>query len=170
MLSSVLLEKMALNLNMQLNNDEIRRYSRHLILPEVGIEGQVKLKDSKVLLVGTGGLGAPLALYLAAAGVGTLGLVDFDTVDSSNLQRQVIHGTSDIGRKKLDSAEDSVRELNPNVRVVRHEVALSSENAMEIIAQYDVVADGSRFLILEHAHSGGEPVTFLLNWAEGLKN
>ena len=126
-----------------LSNEELERYSRHLILPEVGVEGQLKLKASKVLLVGTGGLGSPLALYLAAAGVGTLGLVDFDIVDYSNLQRQVIHGTSDIGRKKLDSAEDSIRELNPNVRVVRHDGALTSENALGIIKDYDVVADGT---------------------------
>jgi adenylyltransferase/sulfurtransferase len=145
-----------------LTNEELQRYSRHLILPEVGVEGQIKLKESKVLLVGTGGLGAPLALYLSAAGVGTLGLVDFDTVDASNLQRQVIHGTSDIGRKKIDSAEDSIRELNPNVRVVRHEVALTSENAMGIIADYDVVADGTdnfptRYLVNDACVLLGKP-------------
>jgi adenylyltransferase/sulfurtransferase len=126
-----------------LTQEELDRYSRHILLPEVGVEGQEKLKNGKVLLVGTGGLGSPLALYLAAAGVGTLGIVDFDTVSLSNLQRQVIHGTSDLGRKKLDSAEDAIREINPNVTVVRHELALNSENAMAIVAQYDVVADGT---------------------------
>jgi adenylyltransferase/sulfurtransferase len=126
-----------------LTTEEFQRYSRHLILPEVGVDGQTKLKNARVLLVGTGGLGSPLALYLAAAGVGTLGLVDFDVVDISNLQRQVIHGTGDIGRKKLDSAEDSLKDINPGVRVVRHEVALSSENALDIVREYDVVADGT---------------------------
>lgn len=126
-----------------LSNEEIRRYSRHLILPEVGMDGQLKLKEAKVLLVGTGGLGSPMALYLAAAGVGTLGLVDFDVVDESNLQRQVIHGTGDVGRKKIDSAEATLKDINPNVVVVRHEVALNSENALEILRDYDVVADGT---------------------------
>ena len=126
-----------------LSNEEILRYSRHLILPEVGMEGQAKLKGAKVLLVGTGGLGSPMALYLAAAGIGTIGLVDFDVVDRTNLQRQVIHGTKDIGRKKIDSAEESLKDINPNVVVVRHEVALNSENALDIVAQYDIVADGT---------------------------
>jgi adenylyltransferase/sulfurtransferase len=126
-----------------LSNEEILRYSRHLILPEVGMDGQTKLKDAKVLLVGTGGLGSPMALYLAAAGIGTIGLVDFDVVDRTNLQRQVIHGTKDIGRKKIDSAEESLKDINPNVVVVRHEVALNSENALDIVAQYDIVADGT---------------------------
>jgi molybdopterin/thiamine biosynthesis adenylyltransferase/rhodanese-related sulfurtransferase len=126
-----------------LTNEEILRYSRHLILPEVGMEGQLKLKQAKVLLVGTGGLGAPMALYLGAAGIGTIGLVDFDVVDQTNLQRQVIHGTSDVGRKKIDSAEESLREINPNVNVIRHEVALTSDNALEIIREYDIVADGT---------------------------
>ncbi len=126
-----------------LSNEELQRYSRHLILPEVGPEGQLKLKNAKVLLVGTGGLGAPMALYLSAAGVGTLGLVDFDVVDRSNLQRQVIHGTGDIGCKKIDSAAASIAEINPNVRVVKHEVALSSENALGIVKDYDIVADGT---------------------------
>jgi adenylyltransferase/sulfurtransferase len=127
----------------ELSREELERYSRHLILPEVGVEGQLKLKQARVLLVGTGGLGAPLALYLSAAGVGTLGLVDFDVVDRSNLQRQVIHGTSDIGRKKIESAAASIAEINPNVRVVKHEVALTSENALDIIRDYDIVADGT---------------------------
>lgn len=126
-----------------LTPEEIRRYSRHLILPEVGMDGQVKLKQAKVLMVGTGGLGAPMALYLAAAGVGTLGLIDFDVVDESNLQRQVIHGTSDVGRKKIESAEASIKEINPNVRVIKHETALTSDNAMEILKDYDIVADGT---------------------------
>ena len=126
-----------------LSNEEIARYSRHLILPEVGMEGQLKLKNAKVLLIGTGGLGAPLGLYLAAAGIGTIGLVDFDVVDASNLQRQVIHGTKDIGRKKLDSAADSMLDINPNVNIIKHEVALTSENALDIIKDYDVVADGT---------------------------
>src|SRR5215813_1935014 len=107
-----------------LSNDEIQRYSRHLILPEVGMEGQQKLKAAKVLLVGTGGLGAPLGLYLAAAGVGKIGLVDFDVVDFTNLQRQVIHFTSDVGRKKLDSAADKMQAINPHLKITRHEVAL----------------------------------------------
>src|SRR5881398_1370706 len=105
-----------------LSNDEILRYSRHLIMPEVGMDGQLKLKSAKVLLIGTGGLGAPLGLYLAAAGVGRIGLVDFDVVDYTNLQRQVIHGTKDVGRKKLDSATDSMLDINPFVRIDRHEV------------------------------------------------
>lgn len=126
-----------------LSNEEILRYSRHLILPEVGMDGQVAIKNAKVLLVGTGGLGSPMALYLGAAGVGTLGLVDFDVVDVTNLQRQVIHGTKDVGRKKIDSAEESLRDINPNVNIVRHEVALNSDNALDIIRQYDIVADGT---------------------------
>jgi sulfur-carrier protein adenylyltransferase/sulfurtransferase len=126
-----------------LSSEEISRYSRHLILEEVGVDGQVKLKKARVLLVGTGGLGSPMALYLSAAGVGTLGLVDFDVVDRSNLQRQVIHGTSDVGKKKIDSAAASIADINPNVRVVKHEVALSSENALEIVKDYDLVADGT---------------------------
>ncbi len=126
-----------------LTNEEIGRYSRHLILPEVGMEGQIKLKDAKVLLVGTGGLGAPMALYLAAAGVGTIGLVDFDVVDVSNLQRQVIHGSKDVGKKKIDSAAESMLDINPTLKIVKHEVALNSENALEIVKQYDLVADGT---------------------------
>jgi molybdopterin/thiamine biosynthesis adenylyltransferase/rhodanese-related sulfurtransferase/molybdopterin converting factor small subunit len=126
-----------------LSNDEILRYSRHLIMPEVGMEGQLKLKNAKVLLVGTGGLGSPLGLYLAAAGVGRIGLVDFDVVDFTNLQRQVIHGTKDVGRKKLDSAADRMHDINPNVQLDRYEVALSSENALDILSGYDIVADGT---------------------------
>jgi adenylyltransferase/sulfurtransferase len=126
-----------------LSNDEILRYSRHLIMPEVGMEGQIKLKNAKVLLVGAGGLGAPLGLYLAAAGVGRIGVVDFDVVDFTNLQRQVIHGTKDVGRKKLDSARDSMKDINPNVQIDGYDVALSSENALEIISGYDMVVDGT---------------------------
>ena len=127
----------------QLTNDELGRYSRHLILPEVGMEGQQRLKAAKVLCVGTGGLGSPLALYLAAAGIGTLGLVDFDTVDSSNLQRQIIHSTKDIGRKKIDSAQEKLNALNPALNVVKHDTMLTSANALEIFAQYDIIADGT---------------------------
>jgi len=126
-----------------LSNDEILRYSRHLIMPEVGIEGQQKLKAAKVLCVGTGGLGSPLALYLSAAGVGTIGLVDFDVVDFTNLQRQIIHTTQDVGRPKLDSAAEKISAINPNVNIVKHETRLTSANALEIIAQYDIVADGT---------------------------
>jgi adenylyltransferase/sulfurtransferase len=126
-----------------LSKDEILRYSRHLIMPEVGMDGQIKLKNAKVLLVGAGGLGAPLGLYLAAAGVGRIGIVDFDVVDFTNLQRQVIHGTKDVGRKKLDSAHDRMKDINPNVQIDRYDVALSSENALEIISSYDMVVDGT---------------------------
>ena len=126
-----------------LTNDEIARFSRHLILPEVGMQGQAKLKNAKVAMIGAGGLGAPLGLYLAAAGVGRIGLVDFDVVDVSNLQRQVIHGTSDIGRKKLDSAGDRMKEINPNIRIDKFDTGLSSENALEILRDYDIVVDGT---------------------------
>jgi molybdopterin/thiamine biosynthesis adenylyltransferase/rhodanese-related sulfurtransferase/molybdopterin converting factor small subunit len=126
-----------------LSNDEILRYSRHLIIPEVGIEGQQKLKAAKVLLVGAGGLGAPLGLYLSAAGIGHIGIVDFDVVDFTNLQRQVIHSTSDVGRKKLDSAAEKMQGINPHVKITKHETALSSENALEILKDYDLVVDGT---------------------------
>ena len=121
----------------KLSNEEIARYSRHLILPEVGMEGQQKLKAAKVLCVGTGGLGAPLALYLAAAGVGTIGLVDFDTVDASNLQRQIIHSTSTVGKLKVDSAEIMLKGLNPFLNIVKHNTMLTSANALEIFKDYD---------------------------------
>ena len=127
----------------ELTPDDLSRYSRHLILPEVGMEGQRKLKAASVLCVGTGGLGSPLAFYLAAAGIGTLGLVDFDVVDASNLQRQIIHSTKDIGRKKLDSAAEKLTALNPALNVVKHETMLSSANALEILKDYDIVADGT---------------------------
>jgi len=127
----------------ELTTDDLSRYSRHLILPEVGMEGQQKLKAARVLCVGTGGLGSPLALYLTAAGIGTLGLVDFDVVDSSNLQRQIIHSTKDIGRKKIDSAEEKLKALNPSINIVKHETMLTSANALDIIKDYDIVADGT---------------------------
>src|SRR3954451_2112006 len=126
-----------------LSNDEILRYSRHLIIPEVGIEGQQKLKAAKVLLIGAGGLGAPLGLYLAAAGVGRIGLVDFDVVDFTNLQRQVIHGTKDVGRKKLDSAADSMLDINPFIQIDRHDAFITSENAFALMKDYDIVVDGT---------------------------
>ncbi|MGA8029020.1 MAG: molybdopterin-synthase adenylyltransferase MoeB [Bryobacteraceae bacterium] len=126
-----------------LSNEEVARYSRHLILPEVGMEGQLKLKQAKVIMIGAGGLGAPVGLYLAAAGVGRIGLVDFDVVDASNLQRQVIHGTGDLGRKKLDSAGDRMRDINPNVRIDKFDTSLTSENALEILKGYDIVVDGT---------------------------
>jgi len=126
-----------------LSGDEIKRYSRHLILSEVGMEGQQKLKAAKVLCIGAGGLGSPVAMYLAAAGVGTIGIVDFDSVDLSNLQRQILHGTSDVGRSKLASAKDTLHNLNPHVNVITHEVALSSANALDLFRGYDVVVDGT---------------------------
>ncbi len=146
----------------ELTQDDLTRYSRHLILPEVGVEGQRKLKAARVLCVGTGGLGSPLALYLAAAGVGTLGLVDFDVVDASNLQRQIIHSTADIGRKKLDSAEEKLKALNPALNVVKHETMLSSANALDILKDYDVVADGTdnfptRYLVNDACVLLGKP-------------
>jgi sulfur-carrier protein adenylyltransferase/sulfurtransferase len=146
----------------ELTKDDLSRYSRHLILPEVGIEGQRKLKAARVLCVGTGGLGSPLALYLAAAGVGTLGLVDFDVVDASNLQRQIIHSTADIGRKKLDSAEEKLKALNPELNVVKHDTLLSSANALDILKDYDIVADGTdnfptRYLVNDACVLLGKP-------------
>lgn len=127
----------------ELTVEEVRRYSRHLIIPEVGVTGQRRLKNAKVLCVGAGGLGSPALMYLAAAGVGTLGIVEFDTVDESNLQRQVIHGQSDVGRHKAASARDSIREINPHVTVVVHDEALSSDNALAIFAGYDLIVDGT---------------------------
>jgi molybdopterin/thiamine biosynthesis adenylyltransferase/rhodanese-related sulfurtransferase len=146
----------------KLSNDEIARYSRHLILPEVGMEGQQKLKAAKVLCVGTGGLGAPLALYLAAAGVGTIGLVDFDTVDASNLQRQIIHSTATVGKLKVDSAEIMLKGLNPHLNVVKHNTMLTSANALEILKDYDVIADGTdnfqtRYLVNDACVLLGKP-------------
>ena len=126
-----------------LSNEEVARYSRHLIMPEVGMDGQLKLKAASVLCIGAGGLGSPVAMYLAAAGVGRLGIVDFDVVDYSNLQRQVIHGTPDVGRPKLDSARDTLNAINPEVHVETHEVALSSANALDVLRGYDVIVDGT---------------------------
>ena len=146
----------------KLSNDEIARYSRHLILPEVGMEGQQKLKAARVLCVGTGGLGAPLALYLAAAGVGTIGLVDFDTVDASNLQRQVIHSTATVGMLKVDSAEIMLKGLNPHLNVVKYNTMLTSANALEIFEDFDVIADGTdnfqtRYLVNDACVLTGKP-------------
>jgi adenylyltransferase/sulfurtransferase len=145
-----------------LSRDEIFRYSRHLIIPDVAMDGQLRLKNARVLLIGAGGLGSPNAMYLAAAGVGHLGLVDFDEVDASNLQRQVIHGTSDIGRSKLDSARDKLAEINPYVEVALHETRLDSENARELIRGYDLVVDGSdnfptRYLVNDACVLEGKP-------------
>ena len=126
-----------------LSVEEVRRYSRHLIIPDVAMDGQKRLKNAKVLCVGAGGLGSPALMYLAAAGVGTLGIVEFDTVDESNLQRQIIHGQSDVGRSKAESARDSVREINPLVNVVLHEERLEADNVMELFAQYDLIIDGT---------------------------
>src|SRR2546421_7682742 len=127
----------------KLSNEEIARYSRHLIMPEVGMEGQRKLKAARVLMIGTGGLGAPLGMYLAAAGVGTLGIVDFDVVDESNLQRQIVHGTRDVGRPKIESARDRLQDINPHIKIETYETRLSSENALELFRDYDIVVDGT---------------------------
>jgi adenylyltransferase/sulfurtransferase len=145
-----------------LSREELLRYSRHLILPDVGLEGQQKLKAARVLLVGAGGLGSPAALYLAAAGVGTLGLVDFDVVDVSNLQRQILHGTRDIGRSKLDSAASRIADVNPHVRVERFETRLTSANALDIIRNFDLVVDGTdnfptRYLVNDACVLAGRP-------------
>jgi adenylyltransferase/sulfurtransferase len=126
-----------------LSNDEVQRYSRHLIIPEVGVEGQQRLKNARVVCIGAGGLGSPASLYLAAAGVGTLGLVDFDVVDFSNLQRQILYSSSDVGRRKVDAAASRLSGLNPEVRVVTHETPLSSANALDVLRGYDVVVDGA---------------------------
>ncbi|HSD82827.1 MAG TPA: ThiF family adenylyltransferase, partial [Anaerolineae bacterium] len=127
----------------QLSHEEIRRYSRHLIMPEVGMEGQRKLKEASVLCVGAGGLGSPLALYLAAAGVGHIGLVEFDVVDESNLQRQIIHGTSALGQSKLESAKQRMLDLNPFIEITGYAEPLTSANALDIVPYYDIVADGT---------------------------
>ena len=145
-----------------LSQEEVQRYARHLVMPEVGLEGQRKLKAARVLCIGAGGLGSPLVMYLAAAGVGTLGIVDFDVVDRSNLQRQVIHATADVGRKKLDSAEETVRGINPFVEVRKFGTRLTSGNAMEIVRDFDVVADGSdnfptRYLVNDACVLSGKP-------------
>ncbi len=145
-----------------LNNDEILRYSRHLIMPEVGMEGQQKLKAARVLCIGAGGLGSPLALYLGAAGVGTLGIVDFDVVDYTNLQRQIIHTTADVGRKKLDSAAESLKAINPYLNIKKFDTRLSSENALEIFKDFDIIADGTdnfptRYLVNDACVLTGKP-------------
>jgi molybdopterin/thiamine biosynthesis adenylyltransferase/rhodanese-related sulfurtransferase len=145
-----------------LSSEEIRRYSRHLIMPEVGTEGQKKLKASRVLMIGAGGLGSPLGLYLAAAGVGTLGLVEFDTVDESNLHRQVLYGRSDVGRRKLDAAIDRLREVNPHIELVPHNLRLESSNALDLFKDYDVVVDGTdnfptRYLVNDACVLLGKP-------------
>jgi adenylyltransferase/sulfurtransferase len=146
----------------ELSVDEVKRYSRHLIIPDVGMTGQKRLKNAKVLVVGAGGLGSPALLYLAAAGVGTLGIVDFDVVDESNLQRQIIHGVSDIGHPKAESARDSIREINPYVEVILHEERLDSDNAMQIFEPYDLIVDGTdnfatRYLVNDAAVLLGKP-------------
>lgn len=148
--------------DVELSHAEIRRYSRHLIVPEVGLEGQKKLKASSVLLIGAGGLGAPMAMYLAAAGVGRIGIVDFDVVDESNLQRQVIHSTSSVGKSKLESAKERIAEINPYVQVDEYKFPLTSENALEVLAPYDVIADGTdnfptRYLVNDACVLLGKP-------------
>tara|TARA_B100001142_G_scaffold268300_1_gene273400 strand:+ start:248 stop:1126 length:879 start_codon:yes stop_codon:yes gene_type:complete len=146
-----------------LTPEQVKRYSRHLIMNDVGSSGQRKLLDAKVLILGAGGLGSPSAIYLALAGVGTIGLVDFDVVDLSNLQRQVLHHTSDVGRSKLDSARDNIKAYNPDTHVVLHETRLESENAMEIIEQYDMVINGAdnfatRYLVNDACYLLGKPL------------
>ncbi|PSO47807.1 MAG: molybdenum cofactor biosynthesis protein MoeB [Actinobacteria bacterium QS_8_72_14] len=146
----------------ELTNDEIRRYSRHVIMPNVGVEGQGRLKAAKVLLIGTGGLGSPLGMYLAAAGVGTLGLVDYDVVDDTNLQRQIIHGAADVGRAKTESARETIHDLNATVEVRVHETPLTSDNALDIIGDYDMVIDGTdnfptRYLVNDACVLLGKP-------------
>jgi len=146
----------------ELSVDEVRRYSRHLIIPDVAMDGQKRLKNARVLAIGAGGLGSPVLMYLAAAGVGTLGVIDFDTVDESNLQRQIIHGQSDVGRSKAESARDSIRQINPYVDVVLHTSRLDSTNALEILADYDLVVDGTdnfatRYLVNDACVLLGKP-------------
>src|SRR5215218_1371427 len=145
-----------------LSNDEIARYSRHLIMPEVGVEGQRKLKAARVLMIGTGGLGAPTGMYLAAAGVGTLGIVDFDVVDASNLQRQIVHRTKDVGRPKIESARDRLNDINPHVKIEAYETRLTSENALGLFREYDMVVDGTdnfptRYLVNDACVLTGRP-------------
>ena len=145
-----------------LSNEEIARYSRHLIMPEVGLEGQRKLKAASVLMIGTGGLGAPPGMYLAAAGIGRLGIVDFDVVESSNLQRQIIHGTKDVGRRKVDSARDRLADINPHIEIETHETRLTSDNALGLFANYDIIVDGTdnfptRYLVNDACVLTGKP-------------
>ena len=146
----------------ELTREEVARYSRHLIIPDLGVDGQKRLKNARVLVIGAGGLGSPTLLYLAAAGVGTIGIVEFDVVDESNLQRQIIHGQSDIGRSKAQSAADSIREINPLVQVNLHELRLEPENAVDLFAQYDLILDGTdnfatRYLVNDAAVLAGKP-------------
>ncbi len=146
----------------ELTRDEVQRYSRHLIMPEVGVDGQRKLKAARVLCIGAGGLGAPATMYLAAAGVGTLGIVDFDTVDASNLHRQIIYGTPDVGKRKLEAARDRIAAMNPSVKVVMHELALTSKNALDVLRDYDVILDGTdnfqtRYLVNDACVILGKP-------------
>ena len=152
----------AANANATLSKEEVMRYSRHLIMPEVGMDGQLKLKQAKVLCIGTGGLGAPLGLYLAAAGVGRIGLVDFDSVDLTNLQRQTLFGTSDIGRPKIEAAADRLRNLNPDIQIDQFEARLTSDNALDILKNYDIVVDGTdnfptRYLVNDACAILGKP-------------
>lgn len=145
-----------------LSNEEIARYSRHLIMPEVGLEGQRRLKAASVLMIGTGGLGAPVGMYLAAAGVGRIGIVDFDVVEASNLQRQIIHGTADIGRPKIESARDRLRDINPHIEIETHETRLTSQNALGLFANYDIIVDGTdnfptRYLVNDASVLSGKP-------------
>jgi molybdopterin/thiamine biosynthesis adenylyltransferase len=145
--------------------DQVRRYARHVILPGIGGDGQQRLMEARVLVIGAGGLGSPAAMYLAAAGVGTLGLVDFDTVELSNLQRQLLHDTDDVGRPKVDSAKDRLNELNPNVEVVAHQTLLSSENAFDFLGDYDIVVDGTdnfpvRYLVNDATQMLGKPLVY----------
>jgi sulfur-carrier protein adenylyltransferase/sulfurtransferase len=145
-----------------LTNAEIRRYSRHLIIPDIAMDGQKRLRNARVLCIGAGGLGSPVAMYLAAAGVGTLGLVDFDIVDETNLQRQIMHGQADIGRPKLDSAEDTIKQINPGVTVIKHETFVSSDNAFDLFRDYDLIVDGSdnfptRYLVNDACVLLGKP-------------
>src|SRR5919107_2580123 len=146
----------------ELSNEEIMRYSRHLIMPEVGMQGQRRLKAASVLMIGTGGLGAPLGMYLAAAGVGRIGIVDFDVVEESNLQRQIIHGTKDLGRRKIESARDRLRDINPHIEIETHEARLTSHNAMQLFPNYDIIVDGTdnfatRYLVNDACVLSGKP-------------
>src|SRR5581483_11402781 len=146
----------------ELTREEVARYSRHLIIPDLGVDGQKRLKNAKVLVIGAGGLGSPALLYLAAAGVGTIGIVEFDVVDESNLQRQIIHGQSDIGRSKAESARDSIKEINPLVDIRLHELRLEPDNAVDLFRQYDLILDGTdnfatRYLVNDAAVLAGKP-------------
>ena len=149
----------------RLTPEEINRYSRHLTLPEVGLSGQERIKQAKVLLIGAGGLGSPMGIYLAAAGVGRLGIVDFDRVDASNLQRQIAHTTADVGRPKVDSIREKIQAINPHVRVDIYDEKLTAENAQAIFSEYDLVADGSdnfqtRYLVNDAAYFAGKPLVY----------